>query len=526
MTLAAIDRYDERRISTCGDHAIVVGGSVAGLAAARVLADAFERVTVLEKDSVPDQVGNRPGVPQGNHIHVLQESGRSTLEDLLPGYCEDLLTAGGVLIDGASDINFYDEGDYLADGPFRMPAYSASRPLFEAVLRRRVREVDGVTLRVGSQVTDYLTEDGDERVTGVTVRQHRGETDELSGDLVVDATGRASRTPSWLRAHGYPTPPLAEVEIHVGYSSFEIERPPADRRAYLDIPSPPHTRGGSVFPIENDRWLVTLNGVHDDDPPTDLSSVSDFADTLVQDEISALLDTQPVVSEDVSYYPFPSSRRRHYETVDRFPEGLVVIGDAIASFNPIYGQGMSVASLQALVLHHAIADGGLDDLGRRFFARAAPVIDVAWQLAVVADHAFPETTGPKPRGADLFNWYLTRLTRKAQADGSLRAALFSVIAMEEPPETLLRPATAWKVLRPEGVTQPRETTRSVREFAGALSAAAFHDSDTDAKVPSANTKSRAPSEASTGRNSTDTAGRVGRRQDATQSDRAATVPNQ
>lgn len=447
MTLATVSRYERDRVSMIGEHAVVVGGSVAGLCASRVLADGFETVTVIEKDPLPEKPVPRAGVPQGPQIHALQEAGRATLEDLLPGFGEDVISAGGLMIDGASDLKFYDEGDFLADGPRRFPVYSASRPLFEHVVRRRVTDLPCVRLRSGCRVVEYLVDGEETAVTGVVARDRNAGPEELSADLVVDATGRTSRTPAWLEERGHTPPPVDEVNIDIAYSTIAIERPADDRRAILVPASPPHTRGGAAFPIEGNRWLVNVHGVHGDHPPTDIEGFESFAASLPVPELKRLLDTYPRVSEDVEYYPFPSNQRRYYEELDQFPDGLLVLGDAVASFNPIYGQGMSVAVLEALCLHHALGSGGRD-LVSRYFEQAAKLIDVAWTMAVGADFQFPQTTGPKPRGSDLFGRYLSRLTRKAHADGELRDALFRVILMEQPPTALLRPATIARVLEP------------------------------------------------------------------------------
>lgn len=448
MTLATIPRYQRDQVPTIGDQAVVVGGSVAGLCAARVLADGFDTVSIVEKDPVPANPTPRPSVPQGRQIHALQEAGRATLEDLLPGFGEQLISAGGLLIDGASDLKFFAEGEYLAQGPSRFPTYSASRPLFEHVIGQRVTDRPGVRLRSSCQFIEYLVDAEKSAVTGVRVRTRDGMDEELAADLVVDATGRTSRTPAWLEAHGFTPPPVDEVHIDIAYSTISIERPPDDRRAILAPSSHPHTRGGAAFPIEGDRWLLNLHGIHGDHPPTDLREFEEFAASLPVAEFEQLLDIYPPVSTDVEYYPFPANQRRYYEAIDQFPDGLLVIGDAIASFNPIYGQGMSVAALEALALHHSLGSGGRDGLARRYFSRAAEVIDIAWTLAVGADFQFPQTSGPMPRGTEIFGRYLSRLTRKAHTDGELRDALFRVILMEQPPTALLRPRTLAKVLRP------------------------------------------------------------------------------
>jgi 2-polyprenyl-6-methoxyphenol hydroxylase-like FAD-dependent oxidoreductase len=431
---------------------------MAGLLTARVLADAFERVTLAERDELPDEPVPRDGVPQARHPHALQEAGRATIEDLLPGYGQDLVAAGGLLIDAASDFRFYDEGGFLAPGPRRMPMYSASRPLFEYVARDHVTALDAVRLRAGRRCVEYLVDDG-AAVEGVVVRDG-GREERLRADLVVDATGRASRTPRWLDDHGYPSPPVDEVRVDLAYSTVLVERPPDDRRAYWGPASAPRTRGGGAAPVENGRWQVVMHGVHGDDPPMDVDGFETFATRLPFPDLGRLLDRHSIVSAEPDYYPFPANRRHRYERLDRFPDGLLVVGDAVASYNPIYGQGISVAALQALVLHHVLAAEGRERLAPRFFERAAEVVDVAWLMAVGADFGFPETTGPKPRGTDLVGRYLSELTRRAHRDGELRDALFRVIMMERPPSTLFRPGVLWRVFR------PRVTAAEVRSRLG------------------------------------------------------------
>jgi 2-polyprenyl-6-methoxyphenol hydroxylase-like FAD-dependent oxidoreductase len=445
VTLATVPAYDRTRSVDCDGRAVVVGAGVAGLLAARVLADAFDAVTVLERDAVPDGPAPRRGVPQSHHIHVLLEAGRAVIDALLPGYRRAFLGAGGLEIDGARDVRFYTEGGFLADGPRPMPQFAATRPLYEAVLRRSVAALDGVRVRPGRRVIDYRTDDAGATIDGVVVEEGGVESD-LDAALVVDATGRTSRTPAWLDRHGYAPPPVDEVTIDLGYSTALVERPPDDPRAVVVTPSPSCPRTAAVLPVEDDRWVVTVGGVHGDHPPTDPDGLAAFAAGLPIPHVERLLDERARTA-DVVGYRFPSNRRHRYERLDRLPGGLVVVGDAVASFNPIYAQGMSVAALEALVLHRALADG-CDDLGPRFFRESASVVDVAWSMAVGADHRFPATTGPRPRGVGLVTRYIARLSRAAQTDGDLREALFRVFSMERPPIGLLHPRVAWRVIRP------------------------------------------------------------------------------
>lgn len=451
MSLRTVARYDDGRLARTDAEVVVVGASMAGLLAGRVLADYAHEVTILDKDPLPDESVARRGVQQAEHVHVMLEAGRATLEDLFPGFSEELLSAGGLVIDGAGDVCQHQEGDFLADGRSRFPLYCASRPLFEQVVRRRVAERPNVTLRPNCTVTGYRYDEESGSVTGATFVDEGRETTALDADLVVDATGRTSRTPNWLVDNGYESPATDEVTVDLAYSTVAVERPPNDRRALLLSPSPPITRGGTAIPVEGDRWIVTLFGLHGDHPPADPEGLEAFAEGLPTPELADLLCDHQWVSDDVHQYPFPTSVRRRYDEVEAFPDGLLVVGDAIASFNPIYGQGMSVAALEAVQLHHALADGGQADLARRFFERADAVVDPAWKIAAGADFDFPQTEGPKPAGTGILNRYVSRLVRTAHDDPKVAERFGRVIRLERPPTALMHPDVLFRVLAPASV---------------------------------------------------------------------------
>jgi 2-polyprenyl-6-methoxyphenol hydroxylase-like FAD-dependent oxidoreductase len=420
---------------------------MAGVLAARVLTDGYDRAGVLDRDSMPDEPAARRGVPQANHVHVMLEPARVILNDLFSGYQEALCADGGVVLDAGSDLQYYDQGDALADTDSELPMPCASRPLFESAARRHAFETSGLQIRSECHFLDYLTDDAGTAITGVQFRNEDGETETLDADLVVDATGRTSRTHRWLADRGYPTPSVDHVTVDLAYSTVVLERPADDTRAYLCAPAAPDSRGGTVVPIENDELLVTLFGMHGDHPPTDRAGYIEFAEELASPEVATLLKERQWISDDIARYPFPSSQWRHYEELDRFPDGLAVTGDAIASFNPIYGQGMSAAALDALQLHHTIAEGG-DDIGLRFFERMEPHIETIWRTAVGSDFEFDETEGPKPFGSGLFNRYVSRVIETAHTDPAVSAEFARVLRLEKPPKTLLRPGVAARVLLP------------------------------------------------------------------------------
>ncbi len=463
MTLKTVPEYDPTRLGDIGAHAVVVGGSMAGLLAARVLADGFTTVTLIERDVFPEEPVARRGVPQGRHIHLMLESGRTTIEELFPGYTDELLAEGGLKIDAMADFLHYEQGGYLAEHPNALSTYCASRPLFEHVVRRQITDRDAIQIRDECQCLDYLVDTAAGAVTGVQIQSESGQ-EELAADLVVDATGRTSRTPRLLDDHGFESPPVDEVHVDVAYSTAVVERPPDDRRLFFVPPAPDRPRGAGVFPAEDGRWLTTFFGLHGDHPPTEIDDLRDFAASLPGPDFAGLLTDQASLSDEIAQYPFPSNRRNRYEALDRFPTGLVVIGDAIASFNPIYGQGMAVAALEALILHDTLKTAETSNLATTFFDRVEQPVNQAWSIAIGGDFAFPQTTGPKPRGTDFINRYLDRFVRKAQTDPELRKALYHVFNLKKPTSSLLHPRILWRVLQPDwpGTTTPKRRITPTR----------------------------------------------------------------
>lgn len=453
MTLDAVKPYDDSLVSTVGSHAVVVGAGMAGLLTARVLADAFEAVTLIERDPLSPEHAVRDGVPQGRHAHGMLEAGRATLESLFPGYTRAVRDAGGVMVDMATEFDYYYRGESLADGSDELPTLCASRPLFEQIVRQRVLCLDEVSVRSGCTFTEYLIDDDRTTVRGIRLSGEDGDREELTADLVVDATGRASRTPRWLERQGYHPPEVEEVTIDLAYSTVLVERSPEHCRACLVGPSPECPRGGASLPAENDQQILTLFGMNGDHPPTTYQEFLEFARSLPAPEFEALLTENELVSEEIHHYPFPSNLWRHYERLDRFPDGLLVTGDAIASFNPIYGQGMSVAALGALHLHHALAAGTRENLAPRFFHRSANTVSDIWRMTVSADFEFPRTEGEKPRGTDLVNWYLDRLMHTAYTDGTVADVFARVHRLEQSPTALLRPSILSRALLPHAVSE-------------------------------------------------------------------------
>jgi 2-polyprenyl-6-methoxyphenol hydroxylase-like FAD-dependent oxidoreductase len=433
-----------------GDRAVVLGASMAGLLAARVLTDSYGQVTVIDRDQLPHTGTHRRGVPHGRHLHALLAAGQQALEELFPGFSADLVAQGAAAGDVLGNGRWYLGGHRLRQAPTGLVGLCASRPFVEGHVRARVRTLPNVAFLDGSQVVGLATTPDSRRVTGVRVLRpvDGGAEETLGADLVVDATGRGSRTPTWLEALGYPRPDTEQVRIGLGYATRTYRLPPdplGHDLGILHAPTPQHPRGAAFLRQEGDRWILTLFGILGDHPPTDPDGFLAFARSLqFQDIYQAIRNGQPL--DDPVGFRFPASVRRRYERLDHFPDGVLVVGDAVCSFNPIYAQGMSVAALEALTLRRHLQRGTRPQ-PRRFFGDLARVVDVPWDIAVGGDLVFPGVPGRRTARVRLVNAYLARLHAAAAHDARLASAFMRVAGLVAPPESLLHPGILLRVLR-------------------------------------------------------------------------------
>ncbi|GIG56544.1 FAD-binding monooxygenase [Longispora fulva] len=424
--------------------AVVIGAGIAGLAAARALAPRFARVLVLDRDGLPDTATPRKGVPQSGHGHVLLVAGQQALEEQFPGLMAELVADGASEFDPGLDLTFHRFGATWERIPIGLRLVTFSRPLLELALRRRVARLPTVEIRDGVAASDLVGADG--KVTGVVL--DTGET--VGADLVVDCSGRGSRSDRWLGALGFDAPTVTEVKVGVGYATRFFTRKPGDLaagQAVFVVPSAPEeSRVGLALPVEGDRWLVTVGGWHGA-YPKDEAGFDEHIRSLPHPDIAGLLERCAPLG-DIAYHGFPSSRRRHFEDLTSVPAGYVALGDAICSFNPIYGQGMTCATLEAVALGELL-DGRAEvdaELTTAFYQRAAAVISTPWQFAVGGDFAYPQTQGPRPKGIGLLNWYSRRIQIAAQTDPEVRRTFTAVQHLIEGPEALRTPKMVWKVL--------------------------------------------------------------------------------
>jgi 2-polyprenyl-6-methoxyphenol hydroxylase-like FAD-dependent oxidoreductase len=432
-----------------GDRAVVLGASMAGLLAARALADFFETVTVVERDVLPDNAVNRRGVPQGRHLHGLLARGAQALEDLFPGILDELVAGGTPYFDG-QDLSkmYYNMAGHRvvstgsAEG---FTAYLTSRPFLEYHVRRRVRATANITLLDNHDVVELMARPDCTRVTGVlTVDRHSRNESILPADLVVDATGRASRMPAWLESLGYGRPAEDHVVVHLAYASQLLRMRPGalhEMGALIGV-VPGRPTGLGLLGCENETWVLTVMGMAGQEPPCQFSAMCEFAEDFAPAHLlAAVRDAEPI--GEVARHRVPSSQWRRYDKMRRFPKGLLIIGDAICSFNPIYGQGMTVAALEALSLRGCLTTG-TSDLAWRFFRAAARPIRHAWQLAAGGDLALPEIGGERPLATRLFNGYVDRVLTAAEYDSAALSQFVKVTTLVDPPTRLLRPAMLWR----------------------------------------------------------------------------------
>ena len=437
-----------------GDHAVVIGGSLAGLLAARVLAERFRQVTIVERDPLPDAVAPHKGVPQGRHAHGLLGLGQEIMTRLFPGLFDELRTRGATPVDLGKDTGWFQAGCWRVRVDSGMVASVQSRPLLESAILGRVRALPNVRIWSDCAVAALQPTPAGTGIAGVQVQPRGGAPTALPADLVVDAGGRGSRTPGWLAALGYPQVEETNVTMNMAYTSCFFRRPPgftADWKMLILIPQPPHeTRMGLLLPMEGDQWMVSLCGWLGDHAPTDREGFLAYARSLpVPDLYEAIREAEPVTP--ILTHKIPSNQWRHYERMARFPEGLVVLGDALCSYNPTYGQGMTAAALDVTVLEKCLQaqarrGPGMAGIADRFRKQVAGAVATPWLLATAEDFRYPQTTGPRPPVLPLLHWYLGKLYAATEHDGYLVARFLRVMHMHRSPATLFAPPVAARIL--------------------------------------------------------------------------------
>lgn len=453
-------------------HAIVIGAGIAGLLAARVLAESCTRVTILERDT-GDVTAVRRGVPQGRHLHGLLDRGRGIMEELYPGCTADLAAVGAHTAEVLVGTRWYIAGSRLTATPTGLTSIIATRPLLESVLRRRTLEFLNVELCEGITVRGLIG-DGN-RVTGVRVTRHRDARpaddsrtadapaeEAICADLIVDASGRGSRIGEWLREIGAQPPAEEQLEVDLGYASrlYRHRDGQLGGHASVIISTGADGHGGGAVHVEGDRWLVTLAGMMGDHPPTDPAGFQAYAATLSAPDIHEIITASEPLDDAVPYR-FRASVRRRFDQQTAAPAGLLVLGDAQCAFNPLYAQGMTVAALQAAALRECLrADGEFAELPARFYTAATEASATAWQLAAASDLRHPDVAGERTLLSRLTNAFVAQTQRAAHHDRRVARTFMRVAHLVEPPAALAEPVLAGRImLRGNGAAFARSADR-------------------------------------------------------------------
>lgn len=433
-------------------HAIVIGGSIAGLLAARVLAEQFDKVTVVERDLFPQGPLPRKGVPQSAQVHVLLRRGAIELEGLFPGFNRRLEDLGATRVDWMKDLTLVTRVGRPPRFDSDFVTYTTSRGLLEYLIRELTMRRENIDFIQKGEAIGLLT-GSDGRVKGITMR-HRGEMEslqspqELAADLVIDASGRSSKSIEWLKDLGYAIPKEVIVDSNLGYATRAYRIPASfDRRwkVLMVRDRPPFgTRGGVVFPIENNAWMVNLGGAGGDFPPTDDAGFLEFARGLIHPELYETIKDAEAISP-ISGYRRTDNRMHRFERMPKWPEGLVVIGDALCAFNPVYGQGMTIAAIEAVAIKTWLKDPSACFALQK---QLAGLLRAPWLMATTEDLRVVKGVNARQGPLDrLFQTYFDQVQWLATQDGQVFEAFMNVSHLVKQPFTLFQPRIAVKVLR-------------------------------------------------------------------------------
>lgn len=450
--------------SHAANRAVVIGGSLAGLFAARVLSEHFDEVVVLDQDKKEEGTKPRMGVAQGAHFHGLLAKGFDIIKSFYPGIDEELKTSGAVSVDVGSDWAWHHFGKWRVQHPVQMEGLFHSRPLLEHFVQKHTLNNPRVHLQYETKAIEFFSDASRKNCIGVRTQNSKDEIHEWTGALVVDASGRASKAGSWLSLLNFESPHEEKIAVAVGYATRVFRRRsfPQRGRGLFVTPTPPHTRrSGGLFPIEGDRWICTLGGWFNDHPARDDVGFMEFAKSLPVDDIYNIIkDAEPL--SDIAVFKFPANQRRRFGTLKVFPSNFLVLGDALASFNPLYGQGMTVAALEA----HALSKE-LSDRSKRFDTAFSyqkiqknleKIVDLPWSMAIGEDLRYPEAKGNRSVLTKFLHGYTSRIHDLASHDTDVLERFCKVMHMYKGPETLFHPAIFSKMIV-KGNKYFRTTTR-------------------------------------------------------------------
>jgi 2-polyprenyl-6-methoxyphenol hydroxylase-like FAD-dependent oxidoreductase len=432
-----------------GTRAVVLGGSIAGLFAARVLSDAYDEVLIVDRDVLLGVEGPRRGCPQGRHINGLLARGQLTMEELFPGITGEIVADGVPTGDLAGDVRWFFNGKHLKQQHAELLCLAATRPLLEKHIRARTEVIPNISFAERHEVLGLRTVAGGTQVTGVRVRRLDSDKDEvLRADLVVDAMGRGSRMPVWLEELGYGRVDEESRKVGLGYVTQHYRL--AKDAHFGDVSINPVAsaaapRGAIFVRTDGNRIEMTTYGILGDHPPTDTAGLREWMKTMAVPDIYDALEGATALDEPVAF-KFPTTIRRRYEHLSRLPDGLIATGDAVCCFNPVYAQGMTVAALGALTLRSHLHTGAAPQPRRYFEDLASDVLDAPWEMTKTVDLGFPGVAGKRTLKLRMGQAFLKRVQLAATRDGTVTAAYMRAAGLVDGPAAMMRPGFVLRVL--------------------------------------------------------------------------------
>ena len=436
------------------DRAIVIGGSIAGLLTARILTNHFQQVTIIERDSLTDST-KRLGVPQTNFAHILVKRGLQIIEELFPGFQDELIAQDAIEVDVAADIDFLSSGGWGVRFDSDIKIVSCSRTLLEQSLRKRILALPQVKIETDTRVKALLTNGDRTGVTGVTLQQRDSSTPEsVFAELIVDASGRSSSLSKWLTALGYKQPEETVIDAHIGYATRIYKIPPElsrDWKVMFIQASPPQSPYGAVIaPIEGDRWIVGLMGGDRTTPHANETEWLNFIRQLPSNRFDEAIKTAEPISP-IMCFRSAENRLYHCDRLSRWPDNFVALGDAVCAFNPVYGQGMTVAAMGAITLDRCLQaqhSEKLQGMAKKFQKHLAKVNSIPWELATGEDYRYRTTEGGSPNFITrLMHAYMDRLLPLTNYNVPVRLTLLEVFHLLRSPTALLHPGIIIPVAR-------------------------------------------------------------------------------
>jgi 2-polyprenyl-6-methoxyphenol hydroxylase-like FAD-dependent oxidoreductase len=436
--------------ATVADRALVLGGSITALFAASSLAKYCNEVLLVDRDVLTGVREARRGAPQARHINGLLARGLLAMEELYPGITVELIRREQApLTDLAGTVRWYFNGLRLRQSRAGLACVGVRRPVMEALVRERAAALPNVKFVEETDIVGIVASPDRARIIGARVQPRvEGSTEEvIEADLVVDATGRGSRARVWLEQLGYPRVEEDETKINLGYASrhYRLRTDPfGSDHSINPVASPALPRGAIFTKTDNGLVELTTYGLLGDHPPTDPDGFNAFVKTLAAPEIyEAIIEAEPI--DDPVLFRFPTTLWRRYDKLTSLPEGMVIIGDAVCTPNPVYAQAQTLSALEALALRQHLSQGAVDPVA--FQRSVGDIIRPAWEMTHTVDLSFPGVEGNRTPMVKLQHAYMRRLQIAATRDPHVTAAFMRSAGMMDPPEAMMRPELVLRVLR-------------------------------------------------------------------------------